>query len=144
MYYNDIYHHGIEGQRWGVRNGPPYPLKESLSTRVGKKRALKRIDYVERKTRAMTASARLSDQLATLKMEDLKKQAEDILENDWRSERFGNKTIWNRVGAFTAGHTAAVGLATVMGLAQVPLGIALAGAAVPAGMSWIYYHYSTR
>jgi predicted transcriptional regulator len=24
--YNSIYHHGIKGQRWGVRNGPPYPL----------------------------------------------------------------------------------------------------------------------
>lgn len=23
---NQLYHHGIEGQRWGVRNGPPYPL----------------------------------------------------------------------------------------------------------------------
>lgn len=21
-------HHGIRGQKWGVRNGPPYPLKE--------------------------------------------------------------------------------------------------------------------
>ena len=20
-------HHGIKGQRWGVKNGPPYPLK---------------------------------------------------------------------------------------------------------------------
>lgn len=28
-----IFHHGIKGQRWGVRNGPPYPLnsKQSLS-----------------------------------------------------------------------------------------------------------------
>lgn len=25
----DLYHHGIEGQKWGVRNGPPYPLDES-------------------------------------------------------------------------------------------------------------------
>lgn len=24
----DIYHHGIEGMKWGVRNGPPYPLKQ--------------------------------------------------------------------------------------------------------------------
>ncbi|MCD8202290.1 MAG: hypothetical protein LUD48_01450 [Prevotella sp.] len=23
---NEIYHHGIKGQAWGVRNGPPYPL----------------------------------------------------------------------------------------------------------------------
>lgn len=26
--YNSIYHHGIKGQQWGVRNGPPYPLDE--------------------------------------------------------------------------------------------------------------------
>lgn len=26
-YLNEIYHHGVKGQRWGVRNGPPYPLK---------------------------------------------------------------------------------------------------------------------
>lgn len=32
--YNAIYHHGIKGQRWGVRNGPPYPLDaEDHSTR---------------------------------------------------------------------------------------------------------------
>ncbi|MCC8160264.1 MAG: hypothetical protein LIO53_02935 [Oscillospiraceae bacterium] len=24
--YNELYHHGIKGQRWGVQNGPPYPL----------------------------------------------------------------------------------------------------------------------
>ena len=24
----ELYHHGIEGQKWGVRNGPPYPLDE--------------------------------------------------------------------------------------------------------------------
>lgn len=23
----ELYHHGIKGQRWGKRNGPPYPLK---------------------------------------------------------------------------------------------------------------------
>ncbi len=28
MYQNEIYHHGINGQKWGVRNGPPYPLKD--------------------------------------------------------------------------------------------------------------------
>ena len=26
---SELYHHGIRGQKWGVRNGPPYPLKES-------------------------------------------------------------------------------------------------------------------
>lgn len=23
---NDLYHHGIKGQQWGIQNGPPYPL----------------------------------------------------------------------------------------------------------------------
>lgn len=23
----ELYHHGIKGQKWGVRNGPPYPLR---------------------------------------------------------------------------------------------------------------------
>lgn len=27
LWREELYHHGIEGQRWGIRNGPPYPLK---------------------------------------------------------------------------------------------------------------------
>lgn len=65
----DLYliHHGVEGQHWGKRNGPPYPLDSAIST--GKKliekhkqrtvnRAASRIKrradkegYVNRKTR---------------------------------------------------------------------------------------------
>ena len=26
MTASELYHHGIKGQKWGVRNGPPYPL----------------------------------------------------------------------------------------------------------------------
>ena len=29
-----IYHHGIKGQKWGVRNGPPYPLDAATSAKV--------------------------------------------------------------------------------------------------------------
>ena len=32
--YNVIAHHGIKGQKWGVRNGPPYPLDKSVSTEL--------------------------------------------------------------------------------------------------------------
>ena len=28
-YKNELRHHGIKGQKWGVRNGPPYPLGAS-------------------------------------------------------------------------------------------------------------------
>ena len=27
MKHNELYHHGILNQKWGVRNGPPYPLR---------------------------------------------------------------------------------------------------------------------
>ena len=30
IYKNELYHHGIEGQKWGVRNGPPYPLVRGI------------------------------------------------------------------------------------------------------------------
>lgn len=28
-YPNELYHHGIKGQTWGVTNGPPYPLSQA-------------------------------------------------------------------------------------------------------------------
>lgn len=32
-FYRDyICHHGVKGQQWGVKNGPPYPLKESSAS----------------------------------------------------------------------------------------------------------------
>lgn len=33
-YPNELWHHGIPNQRWGVRNGPPYPLDKKTSARV--------------------------------------------------------------------------------------------------------------
>lgn len=36
LYSNTLSHHGIDGQRWGVKNGPPYPLERGKK----KKRSL--------------------------------------------------------------------------------------------------------
>lgn len=33
----ELYHHGIKGQQWGVRNGPPYPLSRVDHNKVVKK-----------------------------------------------------------------------------------------------------------
>ena len=42
---SSIYHHGINGQKWGVRNGPPYPLgtsdHSSSEKKAGWKKSLK-------------------------------------------------------------------------------------------------------
>jgi len=32
-----LYHHGIKGQSWGVKHGPPYPLSERTHKRIVKK-----------------------------------------------------------------------------------------------------------
>lgn len=39
----ELYHHGVKGQKWGVMNGPPYPLDSNVST--GKK--LKSTNVIE-------------------------------------------------------------------------------------------------
>lgn len=28
--FDELYHHGIQGQKWGVRNGPPYPIEDPV------------------------------------------------------------------------------------------------------------------
>ena len=37
LVHSSLYHHGITGQRWGVRNGPPYPLKPGAHSSAEKK-----------------------------------------------------------------------------------------------------------
>lgn len=49
---SELYHHGIPGQKWGVRNGPPYPLDERSqkhNAEVIRKKAIK----LEKKYRPM-------------------------------------------------------------------------------------------
>lgn len=35
-YTKTLCHHGIRNQRWGVRNGPPYPLDQKIHKRIVK------------------------------------------------------------------------------------------------------------
>lgn len=28
---NYLSHHGVKGQEWGVRNGPPYPIEDKVA-----------------------------------------------------------------------------------------------------------------
>ena len=43
-----ISHHGVEGQKWGVKNGPPYPLEPSRDFH-GKKPTKKQLASYARK-----------------------------------------------------------------------------------------------
>lgn len=31
---NSLEHHGVKGQQWGVRNGPPYPIEDKVLKKV--------------------------------------------------------------------------------------------------------------
>lgn len=41
-------HHGVKNQKWGVRNGPPYPLDESRDTIIKKGTYFYRISSIEK------------------------------------------------------------------------------------------------
>lgn len=47
MYNYELYHHGIPGQKYGVRHGPPYPLSRKKSSSIIK-RAKKRLAKIEK------------------------------------------------------------------------------------------------
>ena len=42
IYGGELYHHGILGQKWGVRNGPPYPIDSDDHSRREKKAGWKK------------------------------------------------------------------------------------------------------
>lgn len=50
----ELYHHGIQGQKWGIRNGPPYPLDSSKST--GSKLKSEIVSNIENNTNSFIKS----------------------------------------------------------------------------------------
>ena len=42
-----LMHHGIEGQKWGVRHGPPYPLDRKTSSEIKRSEEVKETDKKE-------------------------------------------------------------------------------------------------
>lgn len=45
----ELYHHGVQGQHWGVRNGPPYPLNTNELSSTSPKIVLNNGDSIYKK-----------------------------------------------------------------------------------------------
>ena len=45
---NELYHHGIKGQKHGVKHGPPYPLSRQVSTGSRLKTIKKKYNHFKR------------------------------------------------------------------------------------------------
>lgn len=60
--YDELYHHGIPNQRWGVRNGPPYPLDQKRHRRVVSGKQDKEIKKYDTAITGRTQFSSLSEQ----------------------------------------------------------------------------------
>ena len=65
----ELYHHGIKGQKWGVRNGPPYPLGSDVSTGSRLK---------EKKNSSVIGGIKKSDNKTTLSRKERKQMRKEL------------------------------------------------------------------
>lgn len=63
---NELYHHGIEGQRWGRRNGPPYPLSkaENRAIRRQAKRQAKQEKILRKRGLSSSAASKYAKEMS--------------------------------------------------------------------------------
>lgn len=97
MSENYLVHHGIEGQKWGVTNGPPYPLNPKDYSAAEKR--LNKVSKQSEKYRAKSDSAKM--QSAKLKAKAEKYRA--------KSEKQVQKAAKPIKSAFTDAHTKKAG-----------------------------------
>lgn len=70
-------HHGIKGQKWGVLNGPPYPLGSGRTIKKQQKKAAKAIqkgDFTDLDKRLSQLDSRKKYDAARAKMDEIKKR----------------------------------------------------------------------
>lgn len=89
-------HHGVRGQKWGQKNGPPYPLDSSISTGKTLRSAIK---YGGKMTKEERAQKRKDKADAEFK----KKQSEDYSDNKKQVSKFLAKVALDAASGNPAG-----------------------------------------
>lgn len=143
-YNNELYHHGILGQKWGKRNGPPYPLdgeSKSFAEKVGEKRLNKRIKTVEESATKLATKTGFHNALASTQTQEVSSYTKEILQDPKRVEKIGKGTIARRVGD-VALTTAGIGAAFVAGTSQIAFPIICTPAFIAAGA--LYWEETTK
>lgn len=79
--YNEMYHHGVKGQRWGIRR---YQNKDGTMTAYGKKRYAKEMAKLEAEKKMLKNKQKTAAQMAKL---DKKKQEVDALKKKTESDK---------------------------------------------------------
>lgn len=93
-------HHGIAGQRWGVRNGPPYPLGEGQHS----KRELRAMKKADHKSKTESSKAETEEKMAESILKEYrsdpeyKKQVDRYLTNYYFEELIGIPPIGYEIG----------------------------------------------
>lgn len=117
---DEIYHHGILGQRWGKKNGPPYPLSSTQKSSAEKKAMTdeEKTQYETEKARVLREGSAIevrkyANELTTKEIEDainrIKKRssldelAQKELDFGWETtarvmKKVGNVKDWSKIG----------------------------------------------
>lgn len=145
--YSDyLIHHGIQGQKWGVRR---YQNEDGSLTETGKKRYAtgqkrldNRIDYYDKKRTKSQYSLSETKRKNAVNLYQRKKEAEKIRDEEDTSLFIGEKTVKQRVGIGISSTLISSGAAAAAVILEeaLPL-IAIPATLTAAGIAW---YKSTR
>lgn len=104
-YEEFLEHHGVDGQKWGVTHGPPYPLDKNAARQARKKEKAEKRKQRERFKRLKKArKVRAKNQAAKKKavekeakeQEKLQKKKDKVLKRGTPSKVFKNRNLFTK------------------------------------------------